>query len=379
MIGGLCHAELIGNCPSPMEEGVGERVQLEEKINPSLKIVSFHKMFKDNFSLSLGERSKNPCDQSEIIRSSLTDLLQSSCLSLRMTNVENVSNNSCYPERSEGSFTDSVWINPSPQSSPQGEEAVGRVQGAIREKCAFTLAEVLITLGIIGVVAAMTIPTLMANIKAHQYSAKFKKTVSTLSNAAKMSQAQYGFDYSGLTDKCNAKSGTDNPEDKQSLCSLLNGTLTGATYYYGMNNFPNYEIKTSATFNSWPSFKDNKNKIPIYQLSDGSIILFSAVLGGYSSIKEPCARYIGGDPGFIASGVHKGWGTGCYALIDVNGVSKPNKEVKCTRGTNKLSTMEAGNCIVESKDMGDIFPIIIYDGAASPYSAAAAYAFSNAK
>ena len=318
-----------------MEEGVGERVQLEEKSTPSLKIVSFHKMLKDNFSLSLGERSKNPGDQSEIIRSSLTDLLQSNCLSLRKTNAF--------------------------------------------KKCAFTLAEVLITLGIIGVVAAMTIPTLMANIKAHQYSAKFKKTVSTLSNAAKMSQAQYGFDYSGLTDKCNAKSGTDNPEDKQSLCSLLNGTLTGATYYYGMNNFPNYEIKTSDTFNSWPSFKDNKNKIPIYQLSDGSIILFSAVLGEYSSIKEPCARYIGGDPGFIASGVHKGWGTGCYALIDVNGVSKPNKEVKCTRGTNKLSTMEAGNCIVESKDMGDIFPIIIYDGAASPYSAAAAYAFSNAK
>lgn len=318
-----------------MEEGVGERVQLEEKINPSLKIVSFHKMLKDNFSLSLGERSMNPCDQSEIIRSSLTDLLQSNCLSLRKTNAF--------------------------------------------KKCAFTLAEVLITLGIIGVVAAMTIPTLMANIKAHQYSAKFKKTVSTLSNAAKMSQAQYGFDYSGLTDKCNAKSGTDNPEDKQSLCSLLNGTLTGATYYYGMNNFSNYEIKTSDTFNSWPSFKDNKNKIPIYQLSDGSIILFSAVLGEYSSIKEPCARYIGGDPGFIASGAYKGWGTGCYALIDVNGVSKPNKEVKCTRGTNKLSTMEAGNCIVESKDMGDIFPIIIYDGAASPYSAAAAYAFSNAK
>lgn len=335
VIGGLCHAELIGNCPSPMEEGVGERVQLEEKINPSLKIVSFHKMLKDNFSLSLGERSKNPCDQSEIIRSSLTDLLQFNCLSLRKTNAF--------------------------------------------KKCAFTLAEVLITLGIIGVVAAMTIPTLMANIKAHQYSAKFKKTVSTLSNAAKMSQAQYGFDYSGLTDKCNAKSGTDNPEDKQSLCSLLNGTLTGATYYYGMNNFPNYEIKTSATFNSWSSFKDNKNKIPIYQLSDGSIILFSAVLGEYSSIKEPCARYIGGDPGFIASGAYKGWGTGCYALIDVNGVSKPNKEVKCTRGTNKLSTMEAGNCIVEPKDMGDIFPVIIYDGAVSPFSAAAAYAFSNAK
>ena len=33
----------------------------------------------------------------------------------------------------------------------------------IKEKLAFTLAEVLITLGIIGIVSAMTIPTLVAN------------------------------------------------------------------------------------------------------------------------------------------------------------------------------------------------------------------------
>ncbi len=271
-------------------------------------------------------------------------------------------------------------INPSPQSSPQGEDAVGRVQGAIREKCAFTLAEVLITLGIIGVVAAMTIPTLMANVKARQYSAKFKKTVSTLSNAAKMSQAQYGFDYSGLTDKCNAKSGTDNPEDKQSLCSLLNGTLTGATYYYGMNNFPNYEIKESEEFNKVDSYINYKNQIPIYQLSDGSLILFSSFLGGnHSKIASSCTRSIGGNPGVNADGDYKGYGTGCYALIDVNGVSRPNKEVKCTRGTNTRSSMEAGNCIVEPKDMGDIFPVVIYDCSVSPYSAAAAYAFSNAK
>ena len=316
----------------------------------------------------------------EILRSRSADLLQFSGLSLRMTNALDNSNNSSHPERSEGSQAVGAWINPSPQSSPQGEEAVGRVQGAIRENCAFTLAEVLITLGIIGVVAAMTIPTLMANVKAHQYSAKFKKTVSTLSNAAKMSQAQYGFDYSGLTDKCTANSAIDNPEDKQSLCSLLNGTLTGATYYYGMNNFPNYEIKESEEFNSVSSFVNNKNILPIYQLSDGSLILFSSLLGGNNDkIASPCTRVIGGNPGINADGAYKGYGTGCYALIDVNGVSKPNKEVKCTRGTNKRDSMEAGNCIVEPKDMGDIFPVVIYDGSVSPYTAAAAYVFTHSK
>ena len=140
-------AECIGNCPSPREEGVGERVQLGEKINPSLKIVPFRRMLKDNFSLSLGERSKNPCDQLEILRSSSTELLQSNGLSLGMTINRN---KLCHPEQSEGSQSEG-GINPSPQSSPQGEGAVGRVQSAIMTKCAFTLAEVLITLALIDV------------------------------------------------------------------------------------------------------------------------------------------------------------------------------------------------------------------------------------
>lgn len=52
-----------------------------------------------------------------------------------------------------------------------------------RESSAFTLAEVLITLGIIGVVAAMTIPTLMNNIQDMQFKSAWKKEYSTLSQA----------------------------------------------------------------------------------------------------------------------------------------------------------------------------------------------------
>ena len=47
----------------------------------------------------------------------------------------------------------------------------------------FTLAEVLITLAIIGVVAAMTIPTLFNKVDDIQYKSAFKKVFSTLSNA----------------------------------------------------------------------------------------------------------------------------------------------------------------------------------------------------
>lgn len=47
----------------------------------------------------------------------------------------------------------------------------------------FTLAEVLITLGIIGVVAAMTLPTVINNSKSKENEALLKKAYSTLSQA----------------------------------------------------------------------------------------------------------------------------------------------------------------------------------------------------
>ena len=55
------------------------------------------------------------------------------------------------------------------------------------KKAAFTLAEVLITLGIIGVVAALTLPTLIANHQKQTYVAGLKKAYANIQNAfAKM-------------------------------------------------------------------------------------------------------------------------------------------------------------------------------------------------
>ena len=56
-------------------------------------------------------------------------------------------------------------------------------------KKAFTLAEVLITLGIIGVVAALTIPNLMTAYKAHRYRTQFLKSYSTIQQAFRQMEA----------------------------------------------------------------------------------------------------------------------------------------------------------------------------------------------
>ena len=57
-------------------------------------------------------------------------------------------------------------------------------------KIAFTLAEVLITLGIIGVVAAMTMPTLINQTNEKETVVKLKKVYSILQNAYKMAELE---------------------------------------------------------------------------------------------------------------------------------------------------------------------------------------------
>lgn len=55
---------------------------------------------------------------------------------------------------------------------------------------AFTLAEVLITLGVIGVVAALTLPALIQNHKKVSTAAKLKKFSSTMEQAILAEKAE---------------------------------------------------------------------------------------------------------------------------------------------------------------------------------------------
>ena len=56
----------------------------------------------------------------------------------------------------------------------------------------FTLAEVLITLVVIGIIAAITVPVVMANHKRTETASKLKKFYSTMSNAVKLSETENG-------------------------------------------------------------------------------------------------------------------------------------------------------------------------------------------
>ena len=61
-----------------------------------------------------------------------------------------------------------------------------------RSRVAFTLAEVLITLGIIGIVAALTMPTLLLNFEKKTAATKAKKAYSELLQAIELSESHNG-------------------------------------------------------------------------------------------------------------------------------------------------------------------------------------------
>ena len=60
------------------------------------------------------------------------------------------------------------------------------------KKRAFTLAEVLITLGIIGIVAALTLPALVSNYRKNVAETRLKHFYSTINQAIKSAEADYG-------------------------------------------------------------------------------------------------------------------------------------------------------------------------------------------
>lgn len=92
-------------------------------------------------------------------------------------------------------------------------------------KKAFTLAEVLITLAIIGVVAAMTIPTLISKYQEKQTVTQLTKVYSILSQAWQLMQTEYGtIDTWGMT---STNTGQIDPETGKTIYNHSAQSLIG--------------------------------------------------------------------------------------------------------------------------------------------------------
>lgn len=151
-------------------------------------------------------------------------------------------------------------------------------------KRGFTLAEVLITLAIIGVVAALTIPTLITNSNNQQYISALKKDISILNACIQNNIGANGID-----------AGSDT--SIHSSPSLAWWFISGSGTSYTPNNLQvadRHDAGAGSTV--W--------------LKDGTSFTFVDYLGG------PC-------PSLNASSLIRS-GAACFVLVDVNGNKGPN-------------------------------------------------------
>ncbi|OGI22573.1 MAG: hypothetical protein A2287_06030 [Candidatus Melainabacteria bacterium RIFOXYA12_FULL_32_12] len=106
----------------------------------------------------------------------------------------------------------------------------------------FTLAEVLVTLVIIGVVAALTIPALLQNANQSEFKSAFKKSLATLNQAVVMSIAQDSTDTATCTN-CGGGNTTGLSQFFIGKLNVLSQNGTAATPYFYTVDGIKYEFE----------------------------------------------------------------------------------------------------------------------------------------
>ncbi len=214
-------------------------------------------------------------------------------------------------------------------------------------KNAFTLAEVLITLGIIGVVAAMTMPTLMNSTNGAQYKTAYKKALSVLSQAVVLNVALDDYDLSQTT--------STTTKDNASLYNLFNNRMnvvkTGGNAYTASNG--SGKVK----------FGDSNN----YTLYFNDGITFTFEKDSAQCTEGNATTTVNQTDRIGSKGTNNKAGY-CFGAIDVNGEKNPNKVVNCDGQSDPFKGPTSGDCEVTNPT--DIYPVIMYDQTVLPATVA---------
>lgn len=236
------------------------------------------------------------------------------------------------------------------------------------KKNGFTLAEVLITLAIIGVVATLTLPALMTNTAEQQAKTALKKGINTLTEAAQMNQAIAGFDYASLT------SNSTEDAETQSLYGLL--ATRGSVDYQksGLDRIESHQGNAAGA-----SQADNYAVF----FRDGSALIFPKDLVSTSTPTQSGNANVTSGTALMPDGLVYG----VTAIYDTNGVKGPNVVSNCAGAAlgvekddqaNSFTEAELNNvCRKSNRVIKDQFGVRLRGGFAVPNGAAARWAMTN--
>ncbi len=175
---------------------------------------------------------------------------------------------------------------------------------------AFTLAEVLIVLGIIGIIAEMTIPTLMQGVKNREFISKMQKEYSVLSQAYSQLESDNGGNIVYALSDANSHAGLKNVfKTKLSYVKECddNGYKTASNYGVCFPKQVESKFLNGKFMPAGWSFYFNTNVPAGLVLADGASLAFWL------------------DSNTCQSSLIAGHNDRCgYVIVDVNGLQKPN-------------------------------------------------------
>ena len=229
-----------------------------------------------------------------------------------------------------------------------------------RKRCAFTLAEVLITLGVIGVVAAMTLPSLIADYKEKELVTRAKRSYSVIMNAINA----YNADNESLGDNSTLMDYSKTSEEIiTEFSKYFNGAVLCKQNGKQKCNL-SYKIKLLEAQN------DGKGKNRTYSmysdailLSDGSIVGLRRETTTSSSCyfeytkcdTDADGNYIKNPDGSCQSSVHISNRCG-RIMVDTNGNKGPNRF-----GSDVFTFQVLQNKITFMNSEGDLNYIVNYN------------------
>ena len=209
------------------------------------------------------------------------------------------------------------------------------------KKFGFTLAEVLITLGIIGVVAAMTMPTLMNSTNGAQYRTAYKKALSVLSQAVVLNVALDDYDLSQTS------ANDDGATDEASVYALFMNRMNVVKTGDDASDTDDWDASNDAAVVFGKSATDNYTLF----FNDGITFTFPKDVAACTAGNATVAAKI------------------CEGVIDVNGAKNPNKLVTCDGEDVGDYGNKVDDCTVTNPT--DMYPVKFYDQSILPSTSAA--------
>ncbi len=137
-----------------------------------------------------------------------------------------------HPELVSGSLTERIGEFPSSREEGVGERVLPFAMLAVHDiikKSAFTLAEVLITLGIIGVVAAITIPILTTKVQVKVLENQFKKADAMFQQSLKTTFQEAGYDSVRDLESTGDKGQKEATQELEEINKIWISQFSGAT------------------------------------------------------------------------------------------------------------------------------------------------------